>query len=149
MNGIRNTSQLVLQRLKQSSRVDANSNFIDQDNSVKHWLKIVRWRARRMLTAARWGSRKLAATAQGAQKIGAARPDRQWLETPHPRPTTTKKAPDRKTPNGNVPHATLGGATREGKASVTGRAAFRTASGPRSTRPIGGTLPSWEFFCAT
>ncbi len=42
--------------------MDANSNFVDQDNSVKHWLKIVRWRVRRMLTAVRWGSRKLSST---------------------------------------------------------------------------------------
>lgn len=42
--------------------MNASSNFLDKDNSVKHWLKIGRWRARRMLTAARWGAEKLAAT---------------------------------------------------------------------------------------
>ena len=39
-----------------------NSAELNQDNSAKHWLKLGRWRARRMLTAARWGSRKLADT---------------------------------------------------------------------------------------
>ncbi len=34
---------------------------IDKDNSVKHWLKVGRWRARRLLTAARWGSHNQAA----------------------------------------------------------------------------------------
>lgn len=39
-----------------------NSKLIDKDNSAKHWLKRGRWRARRILTAARWGADKLAAT---------------------------------------------------------------------------------------
>jgi hypothetical protein len=42
--------------------LDANSRIIDKDNSVKHWLKLGRWRARRLFAAARWGSRKLGST---------------------------------------------------------------------------------------
>ena len=42
--------------------MDANSRIIDKDDSVKHRLKLGRWRARRMFTAARWGSSKLAST---------------------------------------------------------------------------------------
>ncbi len=33
---------------------------IDKDNSAKHWLKLGRWRARRLVAAARWGSSSLA-----------------------------------------------------------------------------------------
>ena len=32
---------------------------IDKDNSLKHWLKLGRWRVRRMLTAVRWGTDSL------------------------------------------------------------------------------------------
>lgn len=42
--------------------MDASSKFIDKDISVKHWLKIGRWRMRRIRTAVRWGFEKLAAT---------------------------------------------------------------------------------------
>ena len=42
--------------------MNANSKTIEKDTSAKHWLKLGRWRARRILTAAKWGSSKLAAT---------------------------------------------------------------------------------------
>lgn len=42
--------------------MSASEKFLDKDNSIKHWLKIVRWRTRRMLAAARWGADKLALT---------------------------------------------------------------------------------------
>jgi hypothetical protein len=41
--------------------LQAETVRIDKDNSVKHWLKVGRWRARRMVTAARWGSHSQAA----------------------------------------------------------------------------------------
>ncbi|MES0360084.1 MAG: sulfotransferase domain-containing protein, partial [Anaerolineales bacterium] len=36
--------------------MESKSARLDKDNSLKHWLKIGRWRVRRMITAARWGT---------------------------------------------------------------------------------------------
>jgi hypothetical protein len=36
--------------------LESKSARLDKDNSLKHWLKIGRWRARRVITAARWGT---------------------------------------------------------------------------------------------
>ncbi|MFC1922236.1 sulfotransferase domain-containing protein [Chloroflexota bacterium] len=36
--------------------MESNSARLDKDNSLKHRLKIGRWRVRRMITAARWGT---------------------------------------------------------------------------------------------
>lgn len=36
--------------------------MIEKDTSVKHWIKLGRWQTKRLITAARWGSNKLAST---------------------------------------------------------------------------------------
>jgi hypothetical protein len=36
--------------------------LLEKDTSVKHWIKLGRWQTRRLITAARWGSNKLAST---------------------------------------------------------------------------------------
>lgn len=36
--------------------------MLEKDTSVKHWVKLGRWQTRRLITAARWGSDKLAST---------------------------------------------------------------------------------------
>ena len=36
--------------------------MLEKDTSVKHWVKLGRWQTRRLITAARWGSDRLAST---------------------------------------------------------------------------------------
>jgi hypothetical protein len=50
----------VFAREKTSHRLPENSDRIDKDQSLKHWLKTGRWQLRRFNTALRWGADTLA-----------------------------------------------------------------------------------------